>query len=290
MNDCNFPGYPIQGGVSDWFTYDLTLNSVDIFNTCLPFTLLQPPNTGLGYGYPHSGNGMAGLAYIQELNYREVISVELIHPLMKDSAYCISFWVKNSKIENMYYWVEQIGLLFTSQIIDNNIINHSLPNIRSFSDLGSPEWIEVTGYYIATGGETYVNIGYFGPSIQKYQSVPYNGDNHLPYYFIDDVSVIPCNKDSLLAVICEFPNVFSPDGNAVNDLYTLQLRNIKKLDIQIFNRWGNVVREYDGVTDTWDGTDQQGQALSEGVYFVKALAETNFGELIPKYQYVHLVR
>jgi len=291
MNDCNFSGHPIEGAISDWFTYNYQQNTVDVLNTCLAYPGYQPPNTIRGFAYPHSGNGMLGIGYIQEMNYREVASVELTQKLIADSAYCVSFWIKNSKIQDMYYWVEQIGCLFTNSIIDNQIITNSIPHIQSHADLGQTEWIEISSYYIAHGEEKYINIGYFGPSIQKYQSHPFEpGTDYAPFYFLDDVSVTPCNKDSLLAVICKFPNVFSPDGNAVNDLYTLQLRNIKKLDIQIFNRWGNVVKSYDGVTEIWDGTDEQAQALVEGVYFIKALAETNFGELIPKYQYVHLVR
>jgi gliding motility-associated-like protein len=292
MNDCNitFNDNTIEGFIADWFTYSWVKSSVDVLHTCLPFPELQPPNTIRGYSYPHTGNGVLGIAYSKEINYREVCSVKLIDELIKDSAYCVSFWVKNTKVHEMYYWVEQIGLLFTSDSISEPLINGSNPDVRSYTDLGKNEWIEISGYYLAKGGEKYANIGFIGPDIEKYQSIPYLTTNYVPYYFLDDVSVTPCNKDSLLAVICEFPNVFSPDGSSVNDQYTLQLRNIKKLDIQVFNRWGNVVKSYDGVTQVWDGTDEQGQALAEGVYFIKALAETNFGELIPKYQYVHLVR
>lgn len=291
MNDCNFAGHLISGGISDWFSFNYPKNTVDVLNTCLPFPELQPPNTIRGYGYPHSGNGMLGICYAQELNYREVASVALTTALVKDSAYCVRFWVKNSRIENMYYWVEHIGLKFSALVIDSTAIVQSNPDIRSWTDLGHPEWLEVSGYYIATGGEQYVNIGYFGPSIQKYQSLPFDPTGSTaPYYFIDDVSVVPCNKDSLLTVTCEFPNVFTVDGNNLNDVYTLQLNNIRALDIQVLNRWGTVVKQYDGTKSTWDGTDQSGTPLSAGVYYIRAVATTTFGDVFQKYQYVHLIR
>jgi gliding motility-associated-like protein len=291
MNDCDFAGYPIMGGIADWFSFNYQKNTVDVLNTCLPYPELQPPNTIRGYGYPHSGNSMVGIVYVQEVNYREVVSVALTNELLKDSAYCVSFWVKNSRIENMYYWVEQIGLLFTNAIIDSTVIVQSSPDIRSGTDLGNPEWLEVSGYYIAQGGERYANIGFFGPSIQKYQSLPFDPvGSTSPYYFIDDVSVIPCNKDSLLSVICEFPNVFTPGGTEVNNVYALRLNNIRSLDIQVLNRWGNLVKQYDGTKMVWEGTDENGTPLSAGVYYIKAVGETTFGDILERYQFVHLIR
>jgi gliding motility-associated-like protein len=93
-----------------------------------------------------------------------------------------------------------------------------------------------------------------------------------------------------LTVTCEFPNVFTVDGNNLNDVYTLQLNNIRALDIQVLNRWGTVVKQYDGTKSTWDGTDQSGTPLSAGVYYIRAVATTTFGDVFQKYQYVHLIR
>jgi len=273
--------------IEHWFTFDYATSSSDIFHTCFSEPAFQPPLTWAGNSAPHSGEAMAGIGMTQSTGHREVISVKLEQPLIKDSAYCVNFWLRNSLGGNYYYWTQNIGGFFTEDTIEEYQLFQLSAELKPAVKLDQQEWVSINGYLIATGDEKYFNIGFFGNGDHYHSG---NAPADVFYYFLDDVSVTPCNKDSLLAVICEFPNVFSPDGNAVNDLYTLQLRNIKKLNIQIFNRWGNVVREYDGVTDTWDGTDQHGEPLSEGVYFVKALAETNFGELIPKYQYVHLVR
>lgn len=291
MNDCNFAGYPIEGGISDWFTYNYMQNTVDVLHTCLPYPQLQPPNTIRGYSYPHNGNGMIGLAYAQEINYREIVSVKLNQQLIKDSAYCVGFWVKNSKMHNNQYWVEYVGLLFTEDTITPFDIHNINPDVKSTEDLSTHDWIEVNGYYIATGSEKYANIGYFGPSIAKYQSIPYvPGEDIAPFYFYDDVSVVMCNKDSLLSVILELPNVLTIDNNNINEVYLIKQNNIKKLDMQILNRWGNVVRTYDGVNTVWDGTDNEGRQLVPGVYFVKAIAETTFGDIIQKTQFVTIVR
>ncbi len=71
----------------------------------------------------------------------------------------------------------------------------------------------------------------------------------------------------------EFPNVFTPDGDNVNDFFTaIDFKNIRDLDITIFNRWGNAVYQSsdaaDFFTNGWDGTDMNsGQPCADGVYF-----------------------
>jgi gliding motility-associated-like protein len=294
-NNCdeNFVSSSIEN-CNAWFNAVEPLSTVDWYSDCfclIPSIYFCPPNLVWGNSYPKSNTAMIGFGPYSEItNLGESVGVRLNEPLKKDSAYCFGFWVKNSRHNDLEYLLKEFNVAFINDTSGVNsrydILNYvDLPN---YSD--QEGWHYLSNYYIAEGGEEFMLIGALkaSPDCYFHENTP-NSKKYV-YYFFDDFSVTPCNKDSLLAVICEFPNVFSPDGSSVNDLYVLQLRNIKKLDIQIFNRWGNVVKAYDGVTDIWDGTDQQGEPLSEGVYFIKALAETNFGELISKYQYVHLVR
>ncbi len=294
MNDCNVDimDHPIEGFIADWFTFNYSENTVDVLHMCLPIPELQPPNTIRGYSYPHSGEGMIGLCYAQESNYREVASVQLVQPLVKDSAYCVSFWVKNSRIENMLYWAKPLGVYFTDAEITASEISIAGPHVSSGEQLLSEnEWVEISGYYIAQGSEQYLNIGFFGQNITKYQNMPYEpGGSKVPFYFFDDVSLTPCNKDSLLAVVLELPNVFTPNGDTVNAVYRVQYHNLSSLNMQVFNRWGNLVREYDGLVESWDGRDQNGTDVPEGVYFIKAVAESRFGETFSRQQFIHLFK
>ena len=228
---------------------------------------------------------MVGVATIISTNHRETISVELNDKLLLDSAYCVSIWVKNSKVDNTSYWSKNIGVNFSDHIIGQS---EQLGNADIYASqlLDKNEWVEISGYVIAKGNEKFLNIGYFGPTI-IYQK-PTSSD--ILYYFVDDVSVSMCNKDSLLSVVCELPNVLTPNQDGYNDLYVLKLNNIKKLDIQILNRWGNVVKTYDGTKEVCDGRDQNGTPLTEGIYYVKAIGESTFGDPISKYQFVHLIR
>ncbi|MES2554708.1 MAG: gliding motility-associated C-terminal domain-containing protein [Bacteroidota bacterium] len=67
------------------------------------------------------------------------------------------------------------------------------------------------------------------------------------------------------ADISSFPNVFSPNGDQKNDLFTFNTGN-KKGSITISNRWGNVVY-YSNLPFSWDGKTSNGQECTEGVYY-----------------------
>lgn len=65
------------------------------------------------------------------------------------------------------------------------------------------------------------------------------------------------------------PNVFTPNGDEVNDTFFVNAENIVKYQLIIVNRWGNLIREFDAITDEWDGTTENGNPASQGVYFWK---------------------
>jgi gliding motility-associated-like protein len=64
------------------------------------------------------------------------------------------------------------------------------------------------------------------------------------------------------------PNVFSPNGDNVNDFFSVTGVSPDCFQLTILNRWGNIVYQSSGENNSWDGRDQSGNALSEGVYFV----------------------
>lgn len=68
----------------------------------------------------------------------------------------------------------------------------------------------------------------------------------------------------------ELPNIFTPDNNQVNDVYhpLLPYRDIVRVDMRIFNRWGDQVFKTEDPFIGWDGTrNNAGVECPEGVYF-----------------------
>ncbi len=69
----------------------------------------------------------------------------------------------------------------------------------------------------------------------------------------------------------QLPNVFTPNGDGINDYFTLDYNIYKSYDIYILNRWGNIVysnEQQQGMV-IWDGTALGGKQCIDGVYFYK---------------------
>lgn len=50
-------------------------------------------------------------------------------------------------------------------------------------------------------------------------------------------------------------NVFTPNGDGINDHFLLRGESLKKIDITIFNRAGKMVYSYEGDFESWEGWD-----------------------------------
>jgi len=66
------------------------------------------------------------------------------------------------------------------------------------------------------------------------------------------------------------PNVFSPNNDGINDVYIADnpINYIKRVDMRIFNRWGELVFHTVNPDIEWDGRDENSkQIVAEGVYY-----------------------
>ena len=65
------------------------------------------------------------------------------------------------------------------------------------------------------------------------------------------------------------PNVFTPNGDGINDFFFLKVTGMAEITITIFDRWGH--KTYDLTTTkgniSWDGLNQLGKEAPDGTYF-----------------------
>jgi len=85
------------------------------------------------------------------------------------------------------------------------------------------------------------------------------------------------------------PNVLTPNGDNVNDGFYVTSTGLTDFNIQILNRWGNLVFESDDVNEVWDGTNLNLKECTDGVYFYIIRASYNT-EKIEKHGHITLVR
>jgi gliding motility-associated-like protein len=83
----------------------------------------------------------------------------------------------------------------------------------------------------------------------------------------------------------EFPNVITPNSDGTNDIF--EIENLpENTEVLIINRWGIVVFSSDNYQNNWDGKDNSGRALVDGVYtykFTTKAGKTGHG-------FLHLLR
>lgn len=97
--------------------------------------------------------------------------------------------------------------------------------------------------------------------------------------------------DLSLACFLEVPNVFTPNGDQVNDYFSLvSYAGILSLEMDIVNRWGNFVRSFDKPDFHWDGKDTSGNEMDEGVYFYRMKVVLGSGEEQEKQGFIEIFR
>ena len=71
-----------------------------------------------------------------------------------------------------------------------------------------------------------------------------------------------------VVVVPYIPNAFTPNGDGLNDSFKilgLPPENITKFNLQIYNRWGQIVFSTNNILNGWDGT-LNGEYCPEGYY------------------------
>ncbi len=115
--------------------------------------------------------------------------------------------------------------------------------------------------------------------------------------------ILTASKDSLcpdtasaLVIIREgfsviIPNIFTPNGDNVNDIYSIIAVDIEKLDVEIYDRWGLKLFEWHTNYGGWDGRSaKSGVECTAGVYYYIVYAKGNNGKEVNKTGFFNLIR
>ena len=85
------------------------------------------------------------------------------------------------------------------------------------------------------------------------------------------------------------PNVFSPDGDGVNDVLQLTAGGMKEYSLVIFNRFGNEVFNSNDPNQGWDGNTKMGKAPA-GTYYYILTAISNSDKDFSQKGFITLIR
>ena len=260
------------------YWYWATYGSPDYFSEQPDINCVVPaPQSTAGFQYARTGIAYVGLGVFTEhtisafINKREYVGGILSDTLKQGHEYCVSFYV--SVAEEFKYVTDGIGLYLSVDSAVDYTINTNLSFVPQISNpsgniiYDTLNWVQISGTYIANGGEKYLTIGNFKDDANTMIDSASSTANSA-YYFIDDVSVIDCtvginevngNKD----IGRLYPNPARTVVYYENELAADESGKVKLMDML-----GKEIKEYK-LTKGSNLISIPVFDLSKGVYMVK---------------------
>lgn len=106
-----------------------------------------------------------------------------------------------------------------------------------------------------------------------------------------------CGGSSWSNVVCEsfpvivyFPNAFSPNADGMNDELILKSIFVESIDLQIFDRWGQMIYQATDPYFKWDGKHKNGKEVPEGVFAYRMKINGFDGKKLEKFGTITLIR
>ena len=107
-----------------------------------------------------------------------------------------------------------------------------------------------------------------------------------PYFNIYRIVAIKNNENEIKSIsntikvkkpyTLYIPNAFSPDGDGINDFFKIWGQGITSIEIEIYNRWGQMVFKSFSLEEQWDGKFNSKDSPSGSyVYRVKTMDSGN---------------
>jgi gliding motility-associated-like protein len=175
------------------------------------------------------------------------------------------------------------------------IPNASISFITSVTTQGIPQTISFTNT------TTNANSYYWTFDTDPINSVMQNPAPHVyPAEGTYTVTLIAygnngCNDTSSTVLIVvdtvgiNFPNIFTPNGDEINDVWQPNAHGMKDLECTIYDRWGLKVYEFVGPQDKWDGHTTAGLMCKNGTYYYILKATDNNNKSYEKTGFIQLI-
>ena len=112
--------------------------------------------------------------------------------------------------------------------------------------------------------------------------------------YVDDCGNESARSEAVCAAIptqgeVHFPNAFTPNGDGRNDVFTYTARLIDRVELRIYNRWGELLFQSTTPEEGWDGS-YRGTMVPQGTYLYRADVTDQLGNQFIKQGRVALLR
>ena len=151
--------------------------------------------------------------------------------------------------------------ILNTETVTGNVTGNDTPSNGSVTVITSPT--SGTGTIDAAGNINYTpNEGFVGTDQFVYELCN------------TDCPDVPCDQATVTITVnqdpsnldCMVPDIITPNGDNLNDVFNIECSNFKRVSLKIFNRWGDLVYESENYDNRWAGT-HDGADLPPGPYY-----------------------
>ena len=246
------------------------------------------PQTPLAKVDAFQGRGIAGfVAYTDEPDpWHEYVTGRFSQPLIPGQRYKMSFAITSGRVHD---WVSAgIGVSGLGVVLSTSPPAQQgyeplekLPQFVINETLYDRNWRQMAFVFTATDAFSFFTFGLFDRDEIRL-SREEGGERTMAYYFLDDFQI----EEVESALMSEerpdrgtpgvalpdgvyIPNAFTPDGNHINDVWSLALPQGIEGEMVVFDRWGEqVVSQWvsQDQVGAWDGNNSLGEPCPPGIY------------------------
>ena len=246
------------------------------------------PQTPLAKVDAFQGRGIAGfVAYTDEPDpWHEYVTGRFSQPLIPGQRYKMSFAITSGRVHD---WVSAgIGVSGLGVVLSTSPPAQQgyeplekLPQFVIHETLYDRNWRQMAFVFTATDAFSFFTFGLFDRDEIRL-SREEGGERTMAYYFLDDFQI----EEVESALMSEerpdrgtpgvalpdgvyIPNAFTPDGNQINDVWSLALPQGIEGEMVVFDRWGEQVvsqRVSQDQAEAWDGNNSLGEPCPPGIY------------------------
>jgi outer membrane protein OmpA-like peptidoglycan-associated protein len=163
-----------------------------------------------------SGNSFLGIRVFSLKKDIEYVQNKLRKPLVKDSVYCFSAYLKLSP--GSMYATNAFGFLLSKE--KQKIDTDKLLSIKPSKSLNTQvlnyktRWMKVQCTYTATGGEQYLTLGSFR-NHKDLELIKVPGNVPESYYYMEDISLVPIRNEKQCACNFEDRRIQPENGDTI---------------------------------------------------------------------------
>jgi gliding motility-associated-like protein len=141
------------------------------------------------------------------------------------------------------------------------VLNQGIPQTVQFNNASG----NASGYYWTFGNDN-------ATSVLQNPAYTYNAEGTYTVELIaygtngcnDTISTVLLITDTVGIFV---PNIFTPNGDEINDVWKPSVHGATSLECTIYNRWGIKVYEFANTQDHWDGYTTGGLPCQDGTYY-----------------------